>query len=115
MKLLYVWIKKFGNITEQGFNFSGEYTFTCSEVKEENDSNEEEKNQVLSITVEKNTDYVDLYNSLGDELFISITGVIGKNGSGKSTLLQYLIRTLVEGHNHSSPEGTYVFKDKNNN
>lgn len=102
MKLLYVWIKKHGNIVEQGFNFSGEYTFTLEES---------EKNKTPNLRVEKNEEYIDLFNTLGDNVPMSITGIIGKNGSGKSTLIDFLITHLVEGHNNPTPNAIFAFKN----
>ena len=71
MELVYLWVKKYKNIEEQGFNFSSK--FYC-------EYNEEEK----KLTINKNDDYIPDF--FGEN--INVTAIVGKNGSGKSSLLK---------------------------
>ena len=73
MELVYLWVKKYKNIEEQGFNFSSK--FYC-------EYNEEEK----KLTINKNDDYIPDF--FGEN--INVTAIVGKNGSGKSSVLEYL-------------------------
>ena len=73
MELVYLWVKKYKNIKEQGFNFSPR--FHCEY---------DEKNNEL--TIDENDDYIE--NFFGDN--INVTAIVGKNGSGKSSLVEYL-------------------------
>ena len=67
MELVYLWVEKYKNIENQGFNFSPK--FVC-EFDGEN------------LTITENKDYVSIfpYN-------INVNAIVGENGSGKSSLL----------------------------
>ena len=73
MELLYVWIKEYNNIENQGFNLSPKFNFRYNEeagqLKFENQS-------------KKSVD-----NFFGVNI-LNITAVVGENGSGKSSLLK---------------------------
>ena len=71
MELVYLWVEKYKNIENQGFNFSPR--FNCHY--------DEDKNE---LTIDENDDYIE--NFFGDN--INITAIVGKNGSGKSSLLK---------------------------
>ena len=72
MELVYLWVKEYKNIHNQGFNFSPR--FRC---EYDHDSNE--------LTIVENTEYVDIFPEN-----INVTAIVGKNGSGKSSVLEFL-------------------------
>jgi energy-coupling factor transporter ATP-binding protein EcfA2 len=75
MELLYVWIDKFRNIENQGFNFSTKFYFEFEEKKKE-------------LTIKKREDIPeDFFKREG---LVNITALIGENGAGKSNLLHFL-------------------------
>ena len=74
MELVYLWVKKYKNITNQGFNFS--LRFHC---KYDTESNE--------LSIEENENFIPDF--FGEN--INVTAIVGKNGSGKSSLLDKAI------------------------
>lgn len=85
MDLLYVWIKEYKNIKEQGFSFSSEFKFDYNPVSKE-------------LTVSKNENYIAHFFKSEKELhgISNLTVVVGGNGSGKSNLLKLLLCGIVE-------------------
>ncbi len=76
MELVYLWVKEYKNIHNQGFNFSPR--FRC---EYDHDSNE--------LTIVENTEYVDIFPEN-----INVTAIVGKNGSGKSSLVEKIINDI---------------------
>lgn len=72
MELVYLWVEKYKNIENQGFNFSPR--FTCKYDKDKNE-----------ITIEEKKDYVSIFPPN-----INVTAIVGENGSGKSTLIEII-------------------------
>ena len=70
MELLYLWIDRYNNILNQGFNFSSEYNIHYDDAKKQ-----------ISIA-QSNKKKLQLFN----ESFLNVTAIIGKNGSGKSSI-----------------------------
>lgn len=70
MELLYLWIDRYNNILNQGFNFSSEYNIHYDDAKKQ-----------ISIA-QLNKKKLQLFN----ESFLNVTAIIGKNGSGKSSI-----------------------------
>lgn len=87
MQLLYLWIEKYKNIENQGFNFSPLYRF---EFKPK--SNAEGK--IIGGTLTDNmTDEVrkkltKVYDGFFGQCIGNVTAIVGKNGSGKSSVLE---------------------------
>jgi len=85
MELVYLWVKKYKNIKETGFNFSSK--FDC-----------EYKNCFLKIDTGKN----DIKNFFNENGLTNITAIVGKNGTGKSSIFELLsaiipkIKTLID-------------------
>ena len=77
MKLIYLYIEKYKNIKNQGFNFSSQF-----ECDYDNTSNE--------LKIKDHDSCIE--NFFGDN--INVTAIVGKNGSGKSTILEYTIEIL---------------------
>jgi predicted ATPase len=72
MELIYLWIDRYANIIEKGFNFSPEYNITYDE-------------ETLLIKNKQNN-LINLFH----ENFLNITAIIGENGSGKTSLLSFM-------------------------
>lgn len=85
MELVYLWVEKYKNIKNQGFNFSPR--FEC-EFDGEN------------LTITENEDYVSIFPKN-----INITAIVGENGSGKSSLLNFILE-------QNECFGIFIFKDK---
>ena len=79
MELVYLWVEKYKNIHEQGFNFSAK--FNCKYEKNE-----------LTIVEKKENEYIKDF--FGEN--INVTAIVGKNGSGKSNVLESLIHLSLE-------------------
>ena len=75
MELVYLWVKEYKNIKEQGFNFSPR--FDCKF-----------KDNELSIIDKKETGEFYPKNIFPDK--INITAIVGENGSGKSSILELI-------------------------
>lgn len=77
MELVYLWVEKYKNIENQGFNFSPR--FEC---------NFDGKN--LNI---KEKEYTNIFSDN-----INITAIVGENGSGKSSLIELINNYIFIGH-----------------
>jgi ABC-type multidrug transport system ATPase subunit len=82
MELVYLWVEKYKNIENQGFNFSPR--FRCEYDEKTNE-----------LTINENKDYVSIFPDN-----INITAIVGENGSGKSNLLKTL--DYIFGRNDES-------------
>lgn len=84
MELLYIWIKEYANIENQGFNFNPNFYFDVEEIQGKYRINNKKESGAN-------------YNQ--EEFFgkniSNITGIIGKNGSGKSNLLWFIFRKIL--------------------
>ncbi|CAA6800127.1 MAG: Unknown protein [uncultured Sulfurovum sp.] len=76
MELVYLWVEKYKNIENQGFNFSPR--FECHYDGE-------------GLTIKDNPDYIPDF--FGEN--INVTAIVGKNGSGKSSVLELLQKLLI--------------------
>jgi predicted ATP-binding protein involved in virulence len=83
MELVYLWVGKYKNIENQGFNFSPR--FTCKY-----------ENGELTICDKKKecpkNDYIE--NFFGNN--INITAIVGKNGSGKSSIIEFILDCILD-------------------
>ena len=80
MELVYLWVNKYKNIKNQGFNFSTK--FNCNFYAKFDENNQLENFCKLEINPTS-------INSIFPEK-INLTAIVGKNGSGKSSLLEIL-------------------------
>ena len=77
MELVYLWVKDYKNIKNQGFNFSPRFEFEYIQEKNE-----------LVLKKEKK-DYVSIFPKN-----INITAIVGENGSGKSSIVKLILMSI---------------------
>ncbi|MFA9372804.1 MAG: AAA family ATPase [Poseidonibacter sp.] len=92
MELVYLWVDKYKNIENQGFDFSPR--FRCSYDKE---------TEELEVIDKEETKEPYIKNFFGEN--INITAIVGENGSGKSRILETFTKTY----------STFLFYDENCN
>ncbi|MFY4858816.1 AAA family ATPase [Aliarcobacter butzleri] len=95
MELVYLWVKNYKNIKNQGFNFSPR--FECEFFPKYDKDGKLEDNCELKITPK---DYVSIFPDN-----INITAIVGENGSGKSRILETFTKT----------DSNFLFYDENFN
>lgn len=94
MELVYLWVEKYKNIEQQGFNFSGRYR--CDYDHEKNE-----------LTVDENKDYVHIFPKN-----INVTAIVGENGSGKSSLVKIILSLIFYIKNQNYNLGKKNFDNK---
>lgn len=93
MELVYLWVKNYKNIVEQGFNFSPNFDVKFTPVYEDKQLSVKSE---LKITPKENS----LKNFFGKD--INITAIVGENGSGKSSLLILILELLFKKYKGES-------------
>ena len=89
-ELIYLWVEKYKNIENEGFNFSPR--FKC-----------EYKNDTKELTVDENKKYVSIFPDN-----INVTAMVGCNGSGKSSLLESLIDIFSKSISNDEDYSKYI-------
>lgn len=112
MEILYIWIKEYGCIKEQGFNFSPEYRFKGMMKKNEKNKGKDG----LNLCIEKNSNFIeDFFNVNGCRKLTcnisGITAIIGENGAGKTTLLNFIKNNLVDGAGGITSSAVVIISD----
>lgn len=107
MQCVYIWMKKYRNYEQQGFNFGGPLRF---------DYDEESKKLFIQSSPFHIENFFNPFLIDGKEVSSStitnVTAIIGENGTGKSSLLEYMIRLFShEFQNVDSPQ-LIVFRDE---
>lgn len=110
IELLYVWIKEFKNIKEQGFNFGGEYLFSYDMNSETLDIRTN-KNYIKNFFNYNYNDDTEI-NGLN---ILNITTIIGQNGTGKTSLFNFFLKYFSDGMRSSEPEAIVVYRIKFSN
>ena len=90
MELVYLWVGKYKNIKEQGFNFSPR--FNCKFYNKYDENGKLKDNCKLEI-IDKE-EIGEFYPKNFFDENINITAIVGENGSGKSTILKLLHKDL---------------------
>lgn len=99
MELLYIWIKNYKNIKEQGFNFSPKWRFHYNP-----------KTRKLDV-VDRSDRVID--NFFGEHIS-NVTAIVGENGSGKSSLLEFILENIwLIGAEYWDAEMVVILKIKN--
>ncbi|HFK1758510.1 AAA family ATPase [Bacillus wiedmannii] len=86
MQILYLWVKKYQNLSNLSLNFGGEFLFNITEN---------------NLTIERNPyyikDFFSVNNNLDTEVTVkTVTGIVGENGTGKSTILKLIPKIITE-------------------
>lgn len=79
MELVFLYIKKYGNIIEKCFNLNPKYRFKLIDV-----------NNKSLLDLEEDSDYLNIFNNYKRRIK-NVTAVVGENGTGKTTLLKFLM------------------------
>jgi len=85
-ELCYVWINDFNNLQEEGFSFTGKYTFTYNK----------EKGQIHTTvnSLYQPAFFMPTNWEKGNGVVTSVTALIGENGSGKSSIIEFFCNLL---------------------
>lgn len=84
--ILYIWINKYKNITNTGFNLSSKYNFNFKENDNKTITNGIEGQLLLELNET---------NNLYPQNITDFKVIIGENGSGKSSLFELIINNLI--------------------
>lgn len=119
MELLYVWIDKFRNIDNKGFNFSNQY-----EIVYDKDSNNLTINFIgggnALINDQESLKFDETKRFYLKDFFhpniLNISAIIGKNSSGKSNVIDFILTAISTGNrdrltsknNSQDPTPNYV-------
>ncbi|WP_146194174.1 AAA family ATPase [Brumimicrobium oceani] len=100
MELLYIWIDKFRNIDDKGYNFSNQYDVSYNKTNNELIVNDIQGESAVSVT-ENRLELNSTTNYLAGFFpgnISNITAIIGKNSTGKSNVLDFLLTALHTGN-----------------
>jgi len=97
MKICYIWVEKFRNFENFGFNLSSSHKF-----KYDADNNALTKKEVYALPT----------NFFGERI-IDVIGVIGKNGSGKSNAVE-LVCKILKGAKTSLQTNFFIIIEEDN-
>jgi len=97
MELVYLWIERYNNIIDTGFNFSSE--FEVNYKKEDN-----------QLQIDRTEDSSP---SLFNEQFLNINAVVGKNGSGKTSLFSFF-QIVFASQEHEKSSYPFILVTKKN-
>ncbi|NFS29449.1 ATP-binding cassette domain-containing protein [Clostridium botulinum] len=86
MEILYIWVKSFKLIKEQGINFGGKYLL---DIKKNDKKNE------YILSVKKNSSYIEEFFDK-NKVISNITAIVGENGSGKTSLLNAIYNNMKD-------------------
>lgn len=96
MQLIYLYVEKYKNIKNQGFNFSSRFSCHYDRDKKE-------------LTIEENEHYIKKF--FGEN--IEVTAIVGENGAGKSSIIEFLACSLVGVHPEIINRYIVVYSERN--
>lgn len=106
MKLMFIWIKKYGCFKDMGFNFNPMQRFQF-------DSKTAILNYYQSENIIENI-FGQPKNHNGKEgRIINISAIVGNNGTGKTTLLEIIFNNLIDGEGGIKSEAIFVLESDN--
>ncbi|CAM3684792.1 AAA family ATPase [Flavobacterium chungbukense] len=101
MEIIYLFIKNFNSLKNQGINFGSEYKFDFN-------------TETSTLTTVKNELYIPyFYNyNTNETTVLNLSTIIGKNGTGKSSILEFITKNFTAGQNLHD-ECIVVYKTSN--
>lgn len=96
MELVYLWVKEFRNIVNQGFNISSKHLFQYNS-----------NTNILSI--KENPKYIP--NFFGSKIS-NVTGIVGQNAAGKTNLLELIMYVLDGGNTKISNPFFVIYENQ---
>ncbi|MDP2893511.1 MAG: AAA family ATPase [Sulfurimonas sp.] len=94
MELVYLWVEKYKNIENQGFNFSPRFTCEFFPIYEKDADGKEKLIDNCKLEIKPNEH---IENFFGKN--INVTAIVGENGSGKSNILEMLFGNIISDCN----------------
>lgn len=94
--IVYLWIKKFKNIEEQGFLFSSKYNIEFSVENSE-------------LSIKANPNYIENFFS---EHIKDVTCIVGENGTGKSNIQEYIINCYTKSKSGWDKDHILIVSEK---
>jgi hypothetical protein len=107
MEILYIFIKDFGVIQNQGFNFGGEFRFHY-DVESKYFSVEKDPNYIPDFYQPESKSQIPMAK------INKVTSIIGQNGAGKSSLLNFIISNFASGVTGFKHSSIFVLKRNGN-
>ncbi|MFH7018623.1 AAA family ATPase [Flavobacterium sp. FlaQc-47] len=124
MELLYIWIEKFRNIHNKGFNFSNQYEVEYDSTIDDlsislinGDAALLKENGILKFKADDKYYLKDFFNldiSNNSTDISQISAIIGKNSSGKSNVIDFILTAISKG-NRERLNSNYILIFKKNN
>ena len=93
IELVYLWVEKYKNIENEGFNFS--YRFKC-----------EYKNDTKVLTIDKKGNDINIFPKN-----ISFNAIIGTNGSGKSSIAELILLSFFKAKVNNISNNWFLIYD----
>ncbi|WP_248930653.1 ATP-binding protein [Paenibacillus hamazuiensis] len=107
MQCMFIWMEKYRNFTQQGFNFGGPLRFQYDK-------------DLRKLVVQSSPFHIEDFflPSRREEMeprvskITNVTAIVGENGTGKSSLLEYMIHLLSPETYYEEFAQLIVFRDK---
>jgi hypothetical protein len=100
MEILFIWLEKYRNFTEQGFNFSTEYIFNFEK---------DQLSGIYNLSIRRNPRFIP--NFFNNPNIKNVTAIIGQNGSGKTSVLDFIKTQLPSFNQEWDTAGVIAFRD----
>lgn len=106
MEIVFLWIKEYYGIKEQGYNLGSEYIFEVDKREDQHEVTVKENNRFLP-------KFFQPHRHHNEAKLLNVSAFVGENGSGKSITLDFLREVLkpFPYENDRPPQHIIVFKD----
>jgi AAA ATPase domain len=102
MEILFLWLEKYRNFTEQGFNFSAEFIFNFEK---------DAFSATYKLSISKNSRFIPHF--FGYTNITNVTAIVGQNGSGKTSILEFIKTQLPSVNQEWETRGVIAFQNGN--